>query len=664
MKEFMKKSLSKLKLLATSTALILLVGCQGITSPIAILPIHHPLDPLSVEEYSNASSILRTAGYTDDDSRFVELEIYDPSKQNVKQWQEGETFNRSAFAIVKQGFQTFEAVIDLSNSLVKSWQEIENVQPSMIIEDYLTLFATVAEDEMVIAALAARDLTPDEVFCSPMSIGNYSNPLHEGRRLLKAPCYVVAGEGSLFTRPIEGISAIVDLNTKEVIELIDTGIIPIPNNPAATTITTNRKALNKTVIHQPEGANFSVNGHVVKWDNWTLHYRMEKRSGLVISDVTYLDGDRERSILYQGAVSELFVPYMDPDLNWYSRTFLDAGEYGFGASATPLMPGADCPDTALFLDANIPDDFGAASAMPNVICIFERNLGDAAWRHFDLDTGYEGRPSLELVLRMGAAIGNYDYFIDWVFTQDGRIRPRIGASGYDGYKGVISQSMNDPSAAADTAFGTLVTPGLVGTNHDHFFSIRLDVDIDGADNSLTLDRLVPKDIAGSRTAWVVQSEVPTTEQEAMLNYNPARPTNWKVVNPNIEGPVGHSPGYVLKPMNSIAYTLLDASDPAHQRAAFTEHQLWTTPYKAHEHYAAGNYVNQGNFRMGLPAWTAEDRPIENTDIVLWYTAGFHHVPRAEDFPIMPSAWHEFELMPFNFFDRNPALDIPPETNDQ
>ena len=61
---------------------------------------------------------------------------------------------------------------------------------------------------------------------------------------------------------------------------------------------------------------------------------------------------------------------------------------------------------------------------------------------------------------------------------------------------------------------------------------------------------------------------------------------------------------------------------------------------------------------GLPKWTAANRGIKNTDIVVWYTLGFHHVVRSEDWPVMPLAWNEFELRAFNFFARNPAVDLP------
>jgi primary-amine oxidase len=626
--------------------------------------LRHPLDPLNADEYAQAVHLLRAAGHVNDATLFANIELRDPEKARVLSWRPGESIGRAAFAIVKQGAQTFEALIDLSNAAVTSWKQIEGVQPNVLIEEIVAVGEILAANDAFGAALRTRGYSIEQLLCAPFTLGNYDIPAHRGRRLVKSSCFVI-GDVSPFNRPIEGLWAVIDLNAREVVEMFDEAVIPVSTAPAAIdgpSIASNRAQLVPVILHQPNGSNFAVRGHVVEWDNWTLHYRMEKRSGLVVSTVSYRDGERRRPVLYQGSLSEIFVPYMDPDGNWFSRTFMDVGEYGFGANATSLAAGVDCPPTGVLIDALLPDEKGVPAIVADAICIFERNIGDPAWRHFDniLNTGFEGRRAVELVLRMVATIGNYDYSLDWVFTQDGRIRTRIGASGFDGLKGVRAQSMNDATARTETAYGTLVAPGLVATNHDHFFSMRLDVDVDGPENSLSIDQLMQRDFEGPRSGWVVEPRVPRTEREAQLDYDLTRPAHWRIVNPNADGPLGHSPGYVLRPENSVAHSMLSAGDMAQERAGFTRHQLWVTPQNAEERYAAGTYVNQSEGGLGLPAWTAANRPIENTDIVLWYTAGFHHIPRTEDFPIMPSAWHEFQLMPYNFFGRNPALDIPTE----
>ena len=105
-------------------------------------------------------------------------------------------------------------------------------------------------------------------------------------------------------------------------------------------------------------------------------------------------------------------------------------------------------------------------------------------------------------------------------------------------------------------------------------------------------------------------------------------------------------------------TLLTEDDYPRRRAGFINYHLWVTPYKPEERFAAGDYPTLSPPGQGLPAWTAKNRTIENTDVVLWHTIGMHHLVRAEDWPVMPVLWHSFELRPFDFFNRNPALDLP------
>jgi primary-amine oxidase len=135
------------------------------------------------------------------------------------------------------------------------------------------------------------------------------------------------------------------------------------------------------------------------------------------------------------------------------------------------------------------------------------------------------------------------------------------------------------------------------------------------------------------------------------------PEIWRVVNSSVKNPLGYPVSYELMPQEN-AMSLMLPEDYPQLRAGFTDYQVWVTPYDDKERYAAGDYPMQSHGGDGLPAWTKKNRAIENTDIVLWYTMGFHHVPHSEDWPVMPTIWHAFELRPVNFFANNPALDLP------
>jgi primary-amine oxidase len=105
-------------------------------------------------------------------------------------------------------------------------------------------------------------------------------------------------------------------------------------------------------------------------------------------------------------------------------------------------------------------------------------------------------------------------------------------------------------------------------------------------------------------------------------------------------------------------SLLADDDNPQLRGAFSKSVLWVTPHDESQRFATGLHVTGGSGEDGLPEWTKANRPIEQADIVVWYTMGIHHVARSEDWPVMPIAIHELELRPFDFFARNPALDLP------
>src|SRR5207248_11006376 len=130
------------------------------------------------------------------------------------------------------------------------------------------------------------------------------------------------------------------------------------------------------------------------------------------------------------------------------------------------------------------------------------------------------------------------------------------------------------------------------------------------------------------------------------------------VNPTSLNRLGQPVGYKLVP-GATPTLLASPGSSVGRRAAFATRNLWVTPYRPDERRAAGEYPNQHPGGDGLPAWTAADRDLAGTDVVLWYTFGVTHIARPEDWPVMPVEYTGFTLAPVGFFARHPALDVPP-----
>jgi primary-amine oxidase len=196
--------------------------------------------------------------------------------------------------------------------------------------------------------------------------------------------------------------------------------------------------------------------------------------------------------------------------------------------------------------------------------------------------------------------------------------------------------------------------------HQHLFSARLDLDIDGADNEVyevEAEALPPGEGNPWGNAFVAKATQLTGELQAQRLIDPAAGRHWRIVNPHVRNGLGDPVGYKLVP--GPTPTLLASPDSSvGKRATFATRNLWVTPYRADERWAAGDYPNQHAGGDGLPRWTAADRSIADTDLVVWYTFGVTHLPRPEDWPVMPVEYCGFHLVPVGFFDRNPALDVP------
>ncbi len=286
--------------------------------------LRHPMDPLTAREYAAVITALKKDNYVDNSSRYSLITLDEPAKAKVLKWKPGDAVPRQAFVIVKKGPQTFEAVVDITRGKVVSWKQVKGVEPAILLtEEWTNAQQIVRANPKWQAAIRKRGIHnfQDDVVCIPHTVGYHGIAEEEGHRLVKVTCYDSRGTKNFWGRPIEGLIAVIDHNKREVVRLIDTGVVPVPSAPIdfdENSVGKLREPPNAISIVQPQGPTFKVSGHVVTWQKWQFHFRIDPRLGLVLSMVRYDDQGKMRSVMYQGSLSELFVPYMDPSLPYRS----------------------------------------------------------------------------------------------------------------------------------------------------------------------------------------------------------------------------------------------------------------------------------------------------------------------------------------------------------
>jgi primary-amine oxidase len=279
------------------------------------------------------------------------------------------------------------------------------------------------------------------------------------------------------------------------------------------------------------------------------------------------------------------------------------------------------------------------------------------WKHTDVDGNVEVRRGRRFVVSSIVTINNYEYGYFWYFYQDGSIEFEAKLTG-------IVLTLAD-SVGANHPSATEIEPGLWAPYHQHIFCARLDLDIDGDDqgsgNSVVevdsfAHGLGPQNLHGG--AYETKETILTSEQKAQRLIDPMVGRFWKVINPEKKNHMGKPVGFKLIP-GQTTFPLALPESTIGKRAGFMYKHFWVTPHQPNEKFPAGDYPYQHAGGAGLPEWTRADRAIENTDLVLWYVFGTNHIPRTEDWPVMPVERTGFHLKPSGFFRRNPGIDVKP-----
>jgi primary-amine oxidase len=622
----------------------------------------HPLEPLTEEEFRAAARIVRDAGTLGPHRIICSTALHEPDRAIAGASADGARPDREAFITIldRETGAVFEAVASLTKGALVSCEEIPGVQPGMTGAELFEATEAIRQHPDYVAALAKRGLTDMSLVlidCWPN--GNFGFEEDGARRLTRALSWAARYPGdNAYAHPIEGVIAIYDFNRREVVRVEDHGLVPVPQedaNYAANLVPDQRTDIKPLDIHQPQGPSFQVEGHEVSWQKWRIRFGFTHREGLVLHMVAYQDGERLRGILNRASLSEMVVPYGDPGPMHNRKNAFDAGEYGLGMCTNSLELGCDCLGEIRYFDGILAGPDGEPYTIKNAICLHEEDYG-ILWKHVDRMAGTEVRRSRRLVLSSIATVGNYEYGFFWYFYQDGSIEYEIKLTGI--------LSVGALAEGETRKYGTMVSPGIYAPIHQHFFSMRLDVALDGDNNSVyevntEADPPGPDNPVGN--AFFAKSTLLARESEAQRRVNPETSRYWRIVNPNSTNRMGQPVSYKLMPMeNCLPFNLPGSS--LIKRAGFTTNHLWVTPYDRREMHAAGQYPNQHPGGDGLPKWTEADRSVENTDIVVWYTLGHNHVPRPEDWPVMPTYYAGFKLLPVGFFDANPALDVPPSAH--
>ena len=618
----------------------------------------HPLDPLSPGELDAIVSALRTAGLIDHRHLISMLQLHEPPKPEVLAWRPGDAATRAARVTLwdRSAAAISEIVITVTGEIVSSTAVPGALSPVLTTEAEEALDAA-RNDSRVLEALRQRGITDiNEVHLETWPFGaEIPEGIDSSRRLIWTQMWHRPEPGAnVYAHPICDLFAIVDLDTGEVVAVENELTIPIPATPGPyrASETGANVELRDLAITQQDGPSCTVEGWAVEWERWKFRVGFDQREGLLIHDVRFVDEGLERRIAYRLSIAELVIPYGDPSPGAHRKQAFDTGEFGLGNYTNSLTLGCDCLGEIIYLDVAITDPLGEVREIPQAICMHEEDFG-ILWKHTD-ETGHvEVRRSRRFVVSSIVTVNNYEYGYFWYFYQDGSIEFEAKLTGI--VLTIAGQSgVEHPSS-------TELEPGLLAPYHQHIFCARLDLDVDGGPNTVVEVESVAHPLGPDNpygNSYVTRETVLARESEAKRLVDPFAGRYWKVSNPSSVNQVGKPVAYKLVP-GGTTYPMALRDSVIGRRAGFMYHHLWVTPRQDNERYPAGDYPFQHAGGAGLPTWTAADRALDNTDVVLWYVFGTNHIPRVEDWPVMPVERVGFHLKPNGFFRRSPAIDVAP-----
>ncbi|KAI6323560.1 hypothetical protein MCOR34_001812 [Pyricularia oryzae] len=653
----------------------------------------HPLGPLSAEEISRSANLIRGAWPEGTKFQFKVITLSEPAKVQLIPYLDAEKKGQATSPIdrrslvgyyIRNTHKLHEAIVNLTQNVVESNVLLgPNVHANGDAEELLAIEEMLTSDPSVLAEVAKLKLPEGaKVVADPWIYG--SDGVNEGnfsdeKRLYQCFLYMRDPNNSSMTESCHyafplPISPVVDPTTMKVVRIdilptgLDTKVKPLspwepapPNEYVAEAQAAMRTDLKPLRVVQPEGASFQVSkfsetGHRVSWQKWDFKVGFNQREGMVLYDVHY----DSKPLFYRLSLSDMSIPYADPRHPFHKKAAFDLGDVGAGIMANNLGLGCDCLGSIYYISGVLTNSEGQPVDYPNVICIHEQDAG-LLWKHTNYRTN---KASLvrnrELVLQTILTVSNYEYILAWVFNQAGDVTYEVRATGILSTQPVDRELQKTPHP-----YGTVVHPGVLATHHQHFFSLRIDPMVAGHGNTVVYDDAVPlaRDATTNPHGVGYTVETKAIETSGGFDLDSSRGRVFRITNPAVRNAVNGAPaGYKLQ-IPSMQPILADADSFHRRRAEFADRSVYVTRYAEGELFSGGQYTNQSRGGTGVRTWAQRQESLAGGDPVVWAQFGINHVPRIEDFPVMPCEVLRVTMRPVNFFDRNPALDVAPSTQD-
>jgi primary-amine oxidase len=548
--------------------------------------------------------------------------------------------------------RTMSGIVLFASDSLHDWQVVEGAQARIVPDEFAMACELARQDEAFLAALKLRGLDDaSRVLIESWSAGNFGNPEEREKRIAYGHCWLMNDAGdNPYARPIANLHPVFDLAARKIIRIDDFGVVPIPPDPGPIRRPQQRDDLREIAITQPEGPSFEVDGYRVRWHDWELQVGFAQRDGLVLYDIGIHDQGRLRPIMKRASMAEMVVPYGDPRAANFRRNAFDTGEYGIGVSLDSLALGCDCLGHIHYFDIWTHDWRGEPRLIRNAVCMHEEDYG-ILWKYSVPAAGQSTvTRSRRLVVSSIATIGNYVYGFFWYFYLDGTIGVEVKATGIP-----FPSALENGSASP---YGRQIGDQVESHVHQHVFSFRFDMALDGERNSVSEMNFRPAPSGPDNphgNAIISEETRFHSERQAQREIDARQSRYWRVLNPNVHNRYGEAVAYKLLP-GANSFPLQQPDSSMGRRAAFMYKHLWVTRHDADELYPAGWFPNQHAGGDGLPKWTTADRSIDNEHVVVWHTVNYHHWPRPEDWPVQPTVYAGFHWMADGFFDENPTMD--------